>query len=48
MKNNLSYWENPYMIGDKMTFDDGLHYISLIDNNVWSPEGYPAGWQLQS
>ncbi len=21
-------------------------YESLIDNNVWSPAVYPAGWQL--
>lgn len=37
--------ENPYMAGDKVTFE-GEHYISLIDNNVWSPADYPAGWQL--
>ena len=38
--------EDAYMIGDKITFN-GNHYISLIDNNTWSPEAYPAGWQLQ-
>lgn len=32
-----------YMIGDKVTFE-GKHYISVIDNNVWSPTEYPAGW----
>lgn len=37
--------ENPYMSGDKVTFE-GKHYISLIDNNVWSPSAYPQGWQL--
>lgn len=37
--------ENPYMIGDKVTFE-GQHYISLIDNNVWSPSAYPQGWEL--
>lgn len=21
-------------------------YRSLIDNNVWNPSGYPAGWEL--
>ena len=21
-------------------------YVSLIDNNVWTPTAYPAGWQL--
>ncbi len=36
--------ENPYMIGSKVTFE-GRHYISLIDNNVWSPTAYPAGWE---
>lgn len=33
-----------YNKGDKVTFK-GEHYISLIDNNSWSPEAYPAGWQ---
>jgi hypothetical protein len=23
---------------------DGKVYESLIDNNIWSPEAYPAGW----
>lgn len=22
-------------------------YKSLIDNNVWTPDGYPAGWEKQ-
>lgn len=42
-------WEQPnatngYSIGDKVSFN-GKIYESLIDNNVWSPETYPAGWQ---
>ena len=37
--------QDAYMIGDKVTYN-GQHYISLIDNNTWSPEAYPAGWQL--
>lgn len=37
--------ENPYMTGDKVTFN-GHHYICLIDNCVWSPSAYPAGWEL--
>ena len=42
-------WEQPdstngYMAGDKVTYN-GKVYVSLIDNNVWSPEAYPAGWQ---
>lgn len=39
--------ENPYMKGDKVTFE-GEHYISLIDNNVWSPKDYPQGWEKQN
>ena len=35
--------ENPYMKGDKVTFE-GEHYICQIDNCVWSPRDYPAGW----
>lgn len=34
-----------YNKGDKVTFE-GKHYISLIDNNSWSPSAYPQGWQL--
>lgn len=45
-------WEQPgstnaYMIGDKVTFK-GQTYESVIDNNIWSPESYPAGWRLIS
>lgn len=36
---------NPYMRGDKVRFE-GHIYESAIDNNVWSPAAYPAGWQL--
>lgn len=36
---------NPYMTGDKVMFN-GHVYESLIDNNVWSPTDYPAGWKL--
>lgn len=35
-----------YHKGDKVTFE-GEHYISLIDNNSWSPAEYPAGWEKQ-
>ncbi len=35
---------NPYMKGDRVLWTDGKTYESLIDNNVWSPEAYPAGW----
>lgn len=36
---------NPYLFGDKVIFN-GQIYESLIDNNIWSPEYYPQGWQL--
>lgn len=39
--------QDAYNIGDKVTYN-GLHYISLIDGNTWSPSDYPAGWELQS
>lgn len=35
---------NPYMKGDRVTFNDKV-YESLIDNNIWSPDAYPAGWK---
>ena len=35
---------NPYMIGDKVKYE-GVIYESLINNNVWSPAAYPAGWK---
>ena len=43
-------WEQPdstngYSKGDKVTYN-GTVYESLIDNNVWSPDAYPAGWQI--
>ena len=39
---------NPYMTGDKVYYPDenGLIYESVIDNNVWSPATYPAGWAI--
>ena len=36
---------NAYMIGDKVTFEGNV-YESIIDNNIWSPSAYPAGWKL--
>lgn len=35
---------NAYMTGDKVIYE-GKIYQSLIDNNVWSPAAYPAGWE---
>lgn len=49
----IPVWEqpdstNPYMTGDRVYYPDenGSIYESLVDNNIWSPEAYPAGWQL--
>ena len=47
--NVIPEWEqpnstNPYMIGDKVMFE-GIVYESVIDNNIWSPAAYPAGWK---
>ena len=36
---------NAYMRGDKVRYN-GVVYRSLIDNNVWSPDAYPAGWEI--
>jgi hypothetical protein len=36
--------QDAYKIGDKVTFN-GFTYESLINANVWSPTGYPAGWE---
>ena len=33
-----------YNTGDIVSHN-GTLYVSTIDNNVWSPESYPAGWQ---
>lgn len=35
-----------YAKGAKVTYK-GVHYISLIDANVYSPEAYPDGWEAQ-
>jgi len=31
------------MVGDKVMFN-GQVYESVINNNIWSPAAYPAGW----
>lgn len=33
-----------YNTGDVVSYNDVL-YRSVIDNNVWSPDAYPAGWE---
>ena len=48
-ENEIPEWEqpdstNPYMIGDHVMFE-GQEYESVIDNNIWSPATYPAGWR---
>lgn len=35
---------NPYMKGDRVRYK-GKIYESTMDNNVWSPEDYPAAWR---
>lgn len=49
----IPVWKQPtgtqdaYNTGDKVHYPgtDSPVYESLIDNNVWSPEAYPAGWR---
>lgn len=49
----IPVWRQPtgaqdaYNTGDKVWFPerDTTVYESLIDNNVYSPEAYPAGWK---
>lgn len=38
--------QDAYNIGDKVTFE-GVHYVSLIDGNVWSPADNPSGWEAR-
>lgn len=38
--------ENPFMAGELGWWGDKL-YKSLIDANVYTPEAYPAGWEVQ-
>lgn len=50
----IPVWRQPtgaqdaYMTGDMVhypTADDPV-YRSVIDNNIWSPEAYPVGWEV--
>lgn len=34
-----------YNTGDIVSYN-GILYQSVIDGNAWSPEAYPAGWQV--
>ena len=44
-------WSQPtgahdaYNTGDIVDYN-GVLYVSLIDGNVYSPEAYPAGWEV--
>ena len=48
----IPVWRQPtgaqdaYNMGDLVHYPDidGPVYKSLIDANIWSPDGYPAGW----
>lgn len=49
----IPVWRQPtgaqdaYNKGDKVWYPDKdtTVYVSLVDNNVWSPEAYPSGWE---
>lgn len=49
-ENGIPEWSQPissadaYMKGDECMYK-GVHKRSKIDNNVWSPEEYPEGWE---
>lgn len=49
-ENGIPEWSRPissvdaYMTGDECMFN-GVHKRSTIDNNVWSPDEYPEGWE---
>lgn len=50
---DIGVWEQPdstngYMIGDKVHYPTASDpvYECTIDNNVWSPAAYPAGWKV--
>lgn len=38
--------QDAYNTGDKITYNE-VHYVSLIDGNIWDPITYPSGWQQQ-
>lgn len=50
-ENGIAEWSQPISSADAYNTDDeviynGVHYKSLIDNNVWSPDAYPQGWEV--
>jgi len=50
----IPVWRQPsgaqdaYNTGDKVHYPDadGPVYESTVDNNVWNPADYPAGWKI--
>ena len=53
VKKQGDYREIPEVIEPALAFSKGeigiwknQLYRSLIDNNVWNPEAYPAGWEV--
>jgi hypothetical protein len=50
-ENGIPNWVQPlgqsdsYMIGNEC-MDEGIHYRSTIDYNVWKPSEYPQGWEV--
>lgn len=36
-----------YQAGDKITYN-GKHYVCKMNGCVWTPDAYPAGWELQA
>lgn len=51
---SIPVWQQPtgahdaYNTGDRVHYPDesGPIYTSKIDGNTWSPDSYPAGWEL--
>ena len=41
----ISLSTSPYMTGDCCT-ENGSVYRSTMDNNVWAPSAYHAGWEV--
>lgn len=42
----ISISTSPYNTDEVCVGEDGSIYKSLIDNNVWEPTSYPAGWEI--
>lgn len=51
--NGIPEWVQPlgatdaYNEGDEVMYK-GVHYKSIINNNVWAPDTYPQGWETIS